>query len=583
MPIFSRAGLLSGLGMLLSLAAQAQTPAAPKEAPVYKASLDTAFQKGSGLVLSKLTAQQLENLTALGQVWGFVKYYHPVVAAGQVDWDKELFRVLPAALASRTTAERSALLGQWIAKLGPAAPCATCAKRPALPVRQEPDLVWLTDNRLYTAELQQQLDYLKHNRNQGSHYYVAEGNVLSPGFTHEEAYATHTYPDAGLRILALFRYWNMIQYFFPYKYAIGENWQQVLPEFLPQFVEAPNALQYRLVTLRLLARIHDGHATLNPDATLDQYMGAYIVPAAVKFIDRQAVVLRVRQDGLLPRPPLEPGDILTHIDGVSVVDIVKQRLPLTPGSNEAGQLRMLASDLLRGNTDQTQLQLLRAGKPLTVSAPRYLLDKLPPVRPQPADSAYRFLKPDIGYLTMAKTKQQQLPTIFRTFKNTKGLVVDIRNYPTDFSATQQLPGYFLTKPKAFAKFAKFDISYPGRFLRFSSKFLKPIGTPYTGKLIVLVDETSISLAEYTAMALRATPHAIILGSPTAGADGDVSRIVLPGNLVTRISGTGVYYPDGRETQRIGIVPDVQLRPTVQGIREGRDELLEKALELIDKG
>jgi hypothetical protein len=250
MRIFSLAGLLSGLGILLSLAAQAQTPAATTEAPIYKALLDTTFQKGSRLVLSKLTAQQLENLTALGQVWGFVKYYHPVVAAGQVDWDKELFRVLPAALASRNTAERSALLGQWVTKLGPVAPCATCAKRPALPVRQEPDLTWLTDKSLYTTELQQQLDHLKNNRNQGPHYYVAEGNALSPGFKHEEAYATHTYPDAGLRILALFRYWNMIQYFFPYKYAIGDNWQPVLPEFLPQFVEASDALQYRLATLR---------------------------------------------------------------------------------------------------------------------------------------------------------------------------------------------------------------------------------------------------------------------------------------------------------------------------------------------
>jgi C-terminal processing protease CtpA/Prc len=307
------------------------------------------------------------------------------------------------------------------------------------------------------------------------------------------------------------------------------------------------------------------------------------VPAAIKFINRQAVVLRVRQDGLVPHSPLEPGDILTHIDGVPVEDILKQRLPLTPGSNEASQLRTLAYDLLRGNTDQAQLKLLRAGKPLAVSAPRYLLDKLPPVRPQPADSAYRFLRPDIGYLTMAKTKQPQLPTIFRVFKNTKGLVVDIRNYPTDFAATQKLPSYFLTKPRAFAKFAKFDTSYPGRFLWFPGKTLKPIGKPYTGKLIVLVDETSISLAEYAAMALRATPNATIVGSPTAGADGDVTRIVLPGNLVTRISGTGVYYPDGRDTQRVGIVPDIQVYPTPAGIRVGRDELLEKAIELITKG
>jgi C-terminal processing protease CtpA/Prc len=49
-----------------------------------------------------------------------------------------------------------------------------------------------------------------------------------------------------------------------------------------------------------------------------------------------------------------------------------------------------------------------------------------------------------------------------------------------------------------------------------------------------------------------------------------------------ISGNGIYYPDGRETQRTGIVPDIEVKPTVQGICEGRDELLEKAVEIINR-
>ena len=71
-----------------------------------------------------------------------------------------------------------------------------------------------------------------------------------------------------------------------------------------------------------------------------------------------------------------------------------------------------------------------------------------------------------------------------------------------------------------------------------------------------------------------------IGSQTAGADGNVSFITFPGNYTTRFSGIGVYYPDGEETQRIGIVPDIEVKPTIQGVREGRDEVLEKALELL---
>jgi C-terminal processing protease CtpA/Prc len=84
------------------------------------------------------------------------------------------------------------------------------------------------------------------------------------------------------------------------------------------------------------------------------------------------------------------------------------------------------------------------------------------------------------------------------------------------------------------------------------------------------------------MALRLAPKATVLGSTTAGADGNVSRLFLPGSVMTMISGIGVYYPDGTETQRIGIVPDIKMEPTIEGIKAGKDELLEKAIELINQ-
>ena len=87
----------------------------------------------------------------------------------------------------------------------------------------------------------------------------------------------------------------------------------------------------------------------------------------------------------------------------------------------------------------------------------------------------------------------------------------------------------------------------------------------------------MSQAEYTAMALRASPRAFVVGSTTQGADGNVSTLPLPGGVASRFSGLGVFYPDGSPTQRIGIVPDVVVQPTVDGIREGRDEVLETAL------
>lgn len=98
----------------------------------------------------------------------------------------------------------------------------------------------------------------------------------------------------------------------------------------------------------------------------------------------------------------------------------------------------------------------------------------------------------------------------------------------------------------------------------------------------MVNKLSQSQVEYTAFGLRVGDNTIVIGSTTAGADGNVSGIYLPGGIRTMISGIGVFYPDRTETQRVGIVPDIEIKPTIEGIKKGKDELLEKAIELIIK-
>jgi C-terminal processing protease CtpA/Prc len=84
------------------------------------------------------------------------------------------------------------------------------------------------------------------------------------------------------------------------------------------------------------------------------------------------------------------------------------------------------------------------------------------------------------------------------------------------------------------------------------------------------------------MALKTASRAIVMGSQTAGADGNISFVSFPGGINTLFSGIGVFYPDGKETQGVGIIPDVKILPTPKGIAEGKDEVLEKAKEYILK-
>ena len=138
------------------------------------------------------------------------------------------------------------------------------------------------------------------------------------------------------------------------------------------------------------------------------------------------------------------------------------------------------------------------------------------------------------------------------------MIIDIRNYPSEF-VPFALGSLFVDQPTPFARFTAGDLDNPGAFLwRGRPLSLTPQQPHYPGKVVVLVDEVSLSQAEYTTMAFRASPRTVVVGSTTAGADGNVSQIPLPGGLRTAISGIGVFYPDKRPTQRIGIVPDVEV-------------------------
>ena len=103
---------------------------------------------------------------------------------------------------------------------------------------------------------------------------------------------------------------------------------------------------------------------------------------------------------------------------------------------------------------------------------------------------------------------------------------------------------------------------------------------YDKPVVILMNQQSQSRSEFTIMALRVGPNVTVVGSNSIGSDGDIASLVLPcGNIFT-FSSRGVYTPEGGQTQRIGLVPDIYVEPTIEGIRDGRDELMEAAIAFL---
>jgi hypothetical protein len=186
---------------------------------------------------------------------------------------------------------------------------------------------------------------------------------------------------------------------------------------------------------------------------------------------------------------------------------------------------------------------------------------------------FRMLDDDVAYLKLSSVRTAEVPQYFERAADAAVFVVDIRNYPAQF-VPYAIGGRFVDEPTPFALFTTGDAGNPGAFRWTGPVTLQPQTPRYTGTVVILVDETSISQSEFTAMALRAGGDAIVVGSTTAGADGNVSVVPLPGGPTSSITGIGVFHPDRSPTQRIGIMPDLEVRPSIAGIRAGRDEVLE---------
>ncbi len=386
-------------------------------------------------------------------------------------------------------------------------------------------------------------------------------------------------PDAGFRILTLYRLWNIIEYWFPYRNQLDDDWEEVLWEFLPRFVEVENWNEYKLELLSLIARIGDTHANLWSALDVRPPVGTCFWPLEVRFIEGKATITAFTDSTIISTSGLEIGDIVTAVDGVSIDSLIEEWSPFYCASNPTTRMRDIARFLPRGECGASNLTIERQGQSQTVVLPRTKDSGRKPIPHDRPGDTFQLLSPEVAYIKLSSIRIRDVPEYINQASGTSGLIIDIRNYPSEF-VVFALGRRLIEQRTPFARFTVGVLDNPGAFTWTDPLVLKPDKPGYRGKIAILVDEVSISQAEYTAMAFRAGPRAVVVGSTTAGADGNVSSIPLPGGLHTMISGIGVFYPDKSPTQRVGIIPDIVVKPTLEGIRTDRDEILEAALSQI---
>jgi C-terminal processing protease CtpA/Prc len=194
-----------------------------------------------------------------------------------------------------------------------------------------------------------------------------------------------------------------------------------------------------------------------------------------------------------------------------------------------------------------------------------------------------------GYADLARLQVGEVDKMFETIKNTPAVIFDMRGYPNG-TAWSIAPRLTEKQNVIAAQFSRplleatslTNSEIDSAHYSFAQRIPERQGDVYKGKVVVLINEDAISQAEHTCLFFESATNVTFIGTPTAGANGDVTQMVLPGNLTVSFSGHNVRHADGRQLQRVGIQPTIRVEPTIRGLVDGRDEILEAAVKFLQK-
>jgi C-terminal processing protease CtpA/Prc len=407
--------------------------------------------------------------------------------------------------------------------------------------------------------------------------------------TADRAYAEMRYPPAEYRLLAAFRIWNVFQHFFPYRDLMDRDWAEVLLEFIPRMEAARDSLEYALAVAEMVAHVQDTHAfVVSP--VLRGHFGAATPPVVAQMVEGLPVVTFLYDAEAARQAGIGIGDVILRVDGEDLRErlqrISRYMAASTPQSLHANALR---SALLGSEGSEAVLTIRDGEDRIRETRVRRTAEHFRNYQGMRGGEILRLLPGNMGYADLDRLTVPMVDSMFDLFKDTPAIIFDMRGYP---NGTAWVIAPRLTE-RVHVPAARFIRPMPTRpsgpngelaeswtLDEFVQRLPQTDQPRYSGRTVMLIDEHAISQAEHTGLFLKAANGTTFIGSPTMGANGDVTNFNVPGGIQVYFTGQGVSYPDGRQLQRVGLLPDVEARPTIRGIREGRDEILERALEYL---
>jgi C-terminal processing protease CtpA/Prc len=559
-----------------------------------------------------LTDRGLENLVAFTRLLGYVRHFHPSDEASATNWDIFAIEGIGVVERARNATELAQKLEDVFRPVAPFVRVFQDGKRPPVPK----ELATLTNDQSLKTVSWQHKGFGQKSGQGGIYMSERMRNELRPGSSkqlsepflanlgggvsslipltlqaddkgtlpHAASKTAESKPslvkysgnDRATRLANVALAWNIFQHFYPYFDVVTTDWPRVLRTSLTSAATDPDERAFLITLRRMVAQLQDGHGGVyHPSAST-----AYTVPLILGAIEGQLVVTEVAAAGA---DGLQPGDIVLKVNGESSDKVLVEKESLISGATPQWR-HYTALTQIRAGAKDSEMRLevsTQNGQTRSVTLRRTIeLQALRETRPPKVHE----LKPGIFYLDLDRIKDEDFAAALPQLEKAKGIIFDLRGYP---SVSPKVITHLIDKPVESARWMVPVITTPDqtRTVEYDTRgrwTLEPAAPRLRGKIAFLTDGRAISYAESYMGIIEAYKLAEIVGETTAGTNGNINPFVLTGNYRVVWTGMKVLKHDGSRHHGVGIRPTVQVSRTIRGVREKRDEQLERAIEVVSQ-
>lgn len=516
---------------------------------------------------------QIHAIVQASRIWGFAKYHHPAFASRSINADAEYFCLLNDVLQAPDSMKNDICL-KWISGLGP---YAIRDEEDGENIETFNDFNWISDSLSLGKALSDSLMRLR-DADPENNQYVKQTPVNVSYI--ETQYSDIPKDDVAYRLLGVAKFWNAVDSYSPNRNLTDRPWDDVLTEYIALAFD--RSISFSALYSRMVSELCDTHV----NSWYIPIFGGRFVPLMCQFAEDRLFVADTCS--LVPNN-FEIGDEIILIDSVSPIKRLNELAPYIPHSNRSSLLRDGSYAALLTAKNEACVEYVREGKTYTTIISSVDGSKFVNRRFSSQNTStkpeFKEVADGIGYINISNLTCKDEQDLENFLASCDKLIIDLRSYPAEYDVLHKLlPTFFFSQAREAAEVLLPQAHRPGGFIRttVSTRKTSEPDKLYKGKVVLLVNAHSQSMSEYFTMFLQTIPGSVTIGSQTAGADGDVTRIQLP-YASFNITGAGICYPDGTNAQRNGVKIDKVVEPSAEGMIRGVDEQLQEAIDYLQGG